>query len=177
MVVAKDDLDTVLGLLDLRAYLLDARGARTPLSAHLAPARFVPELAAIDQLLAWFARTGQRVAIAVDEYGGTAGIVTLRDAIGEIGGRSAEPPGEGWMEEAQGDWIGPGDADLTEAFERFGDAEPAAVSDTVAGAIMERLGRVARVGDEVRIGRHHLRVEAMTDTRIDRVRWRSEART
>ena len=54
---------------------------------------------------------------------------------------------------------------------------PAAVSDTVAGAIMERLGRVARVGDEVRIGRHHLRVEAMTDTRIDRVRWRSEART
>ena len=171
VVVAHGDLDAVQGLLDLRAYLLDARGSRTPVAAHLVPAGFVPELASIDQLLAWFARSGQRVAVAVDEYGGTAGIVTLRDAIGEIGGRPVEASEEGWTRSADGAWIGPGDADLAEAFERFGDAEPEAVSDTVAGAIMERLGRVAREGDEVRIGRHALRVTAMTGTRIDRVRW------
>ena len=174
VVVAQGDLDSVQGLLDLRSYLLDARGTRTPLVAHVAPARFVPELASIDQLLAWFARTGQCVAIAVDEYGGTAGIVTLRDAIGEIGGRAEEPAGDGWTQEAGGAWTGPGDADLTEAFERFGDPEPPAVSDTIAGAIMERLGRVARVGDEVTIGRHRLRVVSMTNTRIDRVRWQAE---
>lgn len=175
LVVAQGDLDTVQGLLDLRGYLLDARGARTPLSAHTTPARFVPELATIDQLIAWFARAGQRLAIVVDEYGGTAGIVTLRDAIGEIGGRSAEPAGDGWTQGADGSWIGPGDADLAEAFERFGDVEPEAVSDTIAGAIMERLGRVAREGDEVRIGRHRLRVLGVTGTRIDRVRWEAEA--
>lgn len=174
VVVASGDLDSVEGLLDLRSYLLDARGAHTPMRAHVMPARFVPELIAIDQLLVWFARTGQRVAIAVDEFGGTAGIVTLRDAIGEIGGRSAEPAGEGWVQRPDGSWTCPGDADLGEAFERFGEVEPDAVSDTVAGAIMARLGRVARVGDEVSIGRHRLRVESMTDARVDRVRWATE---
>ncbi|MGA1266441.1 MAG: hemolysin family protein [Phycisphaerales bacterium] len=177
LLVADPDLDHVVGWLDVRSFLLDARGTRTPMSEHLVPAGFVPELAAIDQLLDWFQRSGQRLAVVVDEFGGTAGLVTLRDAIGEIGGHEAEAPHEGWVEMADGAWIGPGDADLAEAFGRFGAAEPESISDTVAGAIMERLGRVAAEGDEVDLSGWTLGVLRMDGTRIDRVRWRRGGQT
>ncbi|MFM1830048.1 MAG: Magnesium and cobalt efflux protein CorC [Planctomycetota bacterium] len=177
LLVADPDLDHVVGWLDVRSFLLDARGTRTPMSEHLVPASFVPELAAIDQLLDWFQRSGQRLAVVVDEFGGTAGLVTLRDAIGEIGGHEAEAPHEGWVEMADGAWIGPGDADLAEAFGRFGAAEPESISDTVAGAIMERLGRVAAEGDEVDLSGWTLGVLRMDGTRIDRVRWRRGGQT
>lgn len=172
LVVADPDLDRVVGWLDVRKYLLDARGVRTPLADHMLPVGFVPELATIEHLLGWFARSGQRLAVAVDEFGGTAGLITLRDALGEIGGHEAEAPAEGWIEAPDGTWTGPGDADLSEAFERFGLREPESVSDTVAGAIMERLGRVARAGDEVAFDGAALRVLAVNGARIDRVEWR-----
>lgn len=171
LVVADPDLDRVVGWLDVRTYLLDARGNRTPLADHVSPVGFVPELATIEHLLGWFARSGQRLAVAVDEFGGTAGLVTLRDALGEIGGHEAEAPSEGWIETGRGQWTGPGDADLTEAFERFGLREPQSAADTVAGAIMERLGRVAREGDEVSLGEAALKVTRMIGARIDRVQW------
>jgi CBS domain containing-hemolysin-like protein len=111
------------------------------------------------------------VAVVVDEFGGTAGMVTLRDAVGEIGGREADAPSEAWVRQVGGGWTAPGDADLGEAFERLGETEPASGADTVAGAIMERLDRVARVGDEVQWGGWRVRVLAMSGTRIDRVQW------
>jgi len=171
LVVAEPDLDSVSGFLDVRSYLLDARGDRTPLNDHIQPAGFIPELATIGQLLGWFERSGQRVAVVVDEFGGTAGMVTLRDAVGEIGGREADAPSEAWVRQVGGGWTAPGDADLGEAFERLGEPEPASGADTVAGAIMERLDRVARVGDEVQWGGWRVRVLAMSGTRIDRVQW------
>lgn len=171
LVVADPDLDAVLGFLDVRSFLLDARGDRTPLKDHMQPAGFIPELATIGQLLAWFERSGQRVAMVVDEFGGTAGMVTLRDAVGEIGGREREGPSDAWVPQAGGGWMAPGDADLGEAFERLGAPEPPSEADTVAGAIMERLDRVARVGDEVRWGRWQVRVLAMSGARIERVAW------
>jgi CBS domain containing-hemolysin-like protein len=171
LVVAEPDLDSVSGFLDVRSYLLDARGDRTPLKDHIQPAGFIPELATIGQLLGWFERSGQRVAVVVDEFGGTAGMVTLRDAVGEIGGREADAPSEAWVRQVGGGWTAPGDADLGEAFERLGEPEPASGADTVAGAIMERLDRVARVGDEVQWGGWRVRVLAMSGTRIDRVQW------
>lgn len=174
LIVADPDLDRVIGWLDVRKYLLDARGVRTPLADHVLPVGFVPELATIEHLLGWFARSGQRLAVAVDEFGGTAGLVTLRDALGEIGGHEAEPPAEGWVDLGAGRWTGPGDADLTEAFERFGLREPDSVSDTVAGAIMERLGRVAREGDEIELGGVRVRVLRMIGARIDRLQWSME---
>lgn len=171
LVVAEPDLDSVAGFLDVRSYLLDARGDRTPLRDHMQSAGFIPELATIGQLLAWFERSGQRVAVVVDEFGGTAGMVTLRDAVGEIGGREREGPSDAWVPQAGGGWMAPGDADLSEAFERLKAPEPPSDADTVAGAIMERLDRVARVGDEVRWGQWQVRVLAMTGSRIDRVGW------
>ncbi len=171
LVVADPNLDGVIGFLDVRSFLLDPRGTNTDLQSHMSPAGFIPELASIAQLLAYFETSGQRFAVAVDEFGGTAGVVTLRDALGEIGGRDADAPADAWVKESTGEWVGPGDADVNEAMERLGERDPESAADTVAGAIMERLGRVAVVGDEVRFGNHLVRVLSMTGTRIDRVSW------
>jgi putative hemolysin len=171
LLVAEGDLDTVLGFLDVRAFLLDARGDRAPLRAHLTPAAFVPEVASVGQLLSWFATAGQRVAVAVDEFGGTAGVVSLRDALAEIAGREEEP-GDAWIERDPGVWDAPGDAGLVDTFERLGLGEPPSEADTVAGAVMERLGRVAAVGDVVQFADATVEVIAVSAARIDRVRWR-----
>jgi len=171
LVVADPDLDSVRGFLDVRSYLLDTRGAHTPLADHMQSAGFIPAVATIGKLLQWFERTSQRSAVVVDEFGGTAGLVTLRDAVGEIGGHDADAGADAWQQQPDGGWITPGDADLGETLERLGEQEPESAADTVAGAVMQKLGRVARVGDEARLGSRGVRVLAMTGTRIDRVQW------
>jgi putative hemolysin len=152
MVVADGDLDSVAGFLDVRSFLLDARGARAPLRDHVSPAGFVPEVATIDQLLAWFEQRRARIAVVVDEFGGTAGVVTLRDALGEIGGLDEDTEAQAWSREADGAWVGPGDEDLGAAFERLGLPEPSSDVVQVGGACVEVL--------------------AVRGARIDRVRWR-----
>jgi putative hemolysin len=172
-VVADPDLDEVKGFLDVRAYLLDARGVRAPLKDHLAPASFIPEVASVDQLLGWFATSGKRVAVVVDEFGGTAGVVTLRDAVAEVSGQPVDLSSSGWVSVEPGVWESAGDVDLHLAFEQLGLSEPASEADTVAGAIMERLGRVARPGDSVTLGGAVIEVLQATGARVDRVRWRT----
>lgn len=172
VVVAEGDLDAVTGILDVRSYLLDARGARAPMRDHVLPAGFVPEVASIDQLLAWFEQRQARIAVVVDEFGGTAGVVTLRDALGEIGGLDDEADADGWRREPDGSFVGAGDDDLGEVFERLGLAEPESTADTAAGAIMERLGRVALPGDVVTFGAATVEVVAIDGSRIATVRWR-----
>ena len=172
LVVADPDLDEVKGFLDVRAFLLDARGARAPLRDHVAPAAFIPEVASVDQLLRWFATSGKRAAVVVDEFGGTAGVVTLRDAVAEVSGQPADLTGDGWIAIGPGVWESAGDVDLHLAYEHLGLAEPASEADTVAGAIMERLGRVARPGDSVTLGDATIEVLQATGARVDRVRWR-----
>jgi putative hemolysin len=172
LVVADPDLDAVVGFLDARAYLLDARGDRAPMRDHVGPASFIPEVASVDQLLSWFASSGKRAAIVVDEFGGTAGVVTLLDAVAEVAGHPDDAPGQAWVQVEPGVWDGAGDENLHEAFERLELGEPPSEADTVAGAVMESLGRVAQPGDSVMLGGARVEVTRMTGARIDRVRWR-----
>ncbi|MSQ91008.1 MAG: DUF21 domain-containing protein [Phycisphaerales bacterium] len=78
--------DRVLGILDVRGFLLDPRGIATPIEAHLNLAVFVPEIASLEQLFELFRSQRSSLAIVVDEFGGTAGVVALEDAIEEIVG-------------------------------------------------------------------------------------------
>ena len=82
--VYEDDLDTIVGLLHVKRFLLDDDNA--PLDDMITPAGFVPEMATLDQLLDHFRRTRTDLAIVVDEYGGTAGVVALKDVVEEIVG-------------------------------------------------------------------------------------------
>ncbi len=78
--------DRIAGILDVRGYLLDARGVDAPVEAHMKPASFIPEIASLEQLFELFRVQRSSLAIVVDEFGGTAGIVALEDAIEEIVG-------------------------------------------------------------------------------------------
>ncbi len=170
LIAVDPDLDHIVGYLDARSFLLDPRGERTPLSAHIRPIGFVPELATVGQLLEWFQREGGRSAVVVDEFGGTAGVVSLRDAVGEITG---EVSGE-WADEpaptqvGPGWWRMPGDTDLARAVDRFHLALPESDSATLGGFIMERLNRIPQANDVLLIDGLEIVVESMEK---DRVLW------
>ncbi len=78
------DLDDIRGILHVKRYLLDPQSESSPVSAMLTPARFVPEVATLDRLLDDLQRNRMQSAIVVDEYGGTAGMVSIEDVVSEL---------------------------------------------------------------------------------------------
>ena len=149
-----DSLDTIVGVVyakDLLAYL--RTGDITPkLQDICRPAYFVPETKRADELLADLRRDQVHLAIAVDEYGGTAGVVTVEDLIEEIVGEIAD---EYDVEELEVERIAEDEAivdarmtidELNEFFETAIESDD---FDTVGGLIFTLLGRLATPGDEV----------------------------
>ena len=161
------DVDEVLGILQLKRYLLPA--SRPPRSECIEPPRFVPELASLEQLLEHFRRTGTKLAIAVDEYGGTAGIVALEDCVEEIVGDIAdvgEAVVDAPVEVASGVWRVSGEMSVARWSDIFGAREISARSSTVAGIVLQRLSRLARAGDKVEIANVRIEVERVDGARI-----------
>ena len=157
LIVADPDLDHIAGYLDVRNFLLDARGEKTPLASHIRKIGFVP-----------FEREGDRSAVVVDEFGGTAGVVSLRDAVGEISGEvSSEWTNEpGVTLDAQGWWRMPGDIDLALAAERMQVLMPESESATLGGFFMEHLNRVPQANDSLVVHGLEMIVESMERNRV-----------
>jgi len=168
------DNDDVIGFVHLRDVLIrpDGDGAVTigELARELRqlPAS-KPALAALSEMR----RAGDHFALVVDEYGGTAGIVTLEDLIEELVGEihdeyDAVPAAEG-LAQAEVDGL----LNLNDFAERTGVALPAGPYDTVGGYLMARLGRLAETADEVTTstpdGDWRLRVVAIEGRRVARV--------
>ena len=137
---------------------------------------YVPESLPAPQLLRLMKEQRIQLAVVIDEYGGTAGIVSLQDLIEElIGDVDDEEPDE---QPAPGTVVDPAVIDgltpILDAMEEygldFGDEDELDV-DTVGGYVFHRLGRVAVVGDEVTLpGGARLRVEDIDGLRVSRVR-------
>ncbi|TLM70283.1 hemolysin family protein [Pseudarthrobacter sp. NamB4] len=120
-------------------------------------------------------RLGQHIALVVDEFGGTDGIVTLEDLVEELIGEiydeydtGAEPEDRVTM--ANGTIDVDGGLILQEFASASGIALPEGHYETVAGFIIDRLGRLPRVGDQVEVDGHMLTVTAMDRLRISRIR-------
>ena len=133
----------------------------------------VPDSIRVDDLLKRFREQEQHVAILVDEFGGTSGMVTLRDVLEQLVGElheRMEPTEPDVVAMPDGSYLISGLLPIQEVNERFGLDLRDPYYETIAGFVLGRLGRIARVGDEVDAGPVRLRVEAMDGLRIARLR-------
>jgi putative hemolysin len=173
--VYSNSVDNVIGVLyakDLLRYLRDGR-TDVPLGKILRPAYFVPEAKKIDELLSELQVRKVHMAIVVDEYGGTAGIVTIEDLLEEIVGEiqdeyDAEEP---TIEEVADDqFLFDARVPLDEVDKLLGVELPADGGDTLGGFIYSELGKVPAVGDTIEYDTVTIEVLSVAGRRIKQVR-------
>ena len=173
--VFEGSVDNIVGVLyakDALARLL--AGEESPVRELMRSPLLIPETKLLDDLLAEFRALRVHMAIVLDEYGGTAGIVTIEDVLEEIVGEiedeydrfTASPVYQ--VSDTEAILDGRADSEtLTELFGyRFADAD----FDTVGGFVFDRLGKIPEAGDEVRVDGLLLTVVRMDGRRIARVR-------
>jgi CBS domain containing-hemolysin-like protein len=173
--VVGDSTDDVVGI----AYLKDmvawehehpASGEteRVAIEKVMRPATFVPESKPVDELLRQMQTQRIHVAVAIDEYGGTAGLVTIEDILEEIVGEIAD---EYDTERAPVEWLEPGSArviarlPVAELEEMFGVTIDAEDVETVGGLLAHGLGRVPIAGSEATVAGLHLTAENLAGRR------------
>ncbi|MBI1191131.1 MAG: DUF21 domain-containing protein [Tepidisphaera sp.] len=148
-------------------------GAKVPLAPLVEPALYVPERARLDQVLEQFRAAKADTGLCVNEAGEITGLIGLDDVIAELvsGAERASGAGEGVKRVMPGVWLVPGRLSVRDwaSFFGAGQEEINPRVSTVAGLILEKLGRVPRVGDEVLIRNVNLRVERMRGRVIEQV--------
>ena len=179
--VYDDTLDNVIGILYakdlLRAVVTDAEP--DDWATLIRPAAFIPATKTIDQQLRDFRSQRTHIAIVIDEYGGTAGLVTIEDVLEEIVGEIRdehdveEPPIE-----QEGDayfWVS-GRLSLADLSEALGYDFQREDLTTVGGLLYDSFGRVPRAGESVQIGGFKVVVERVRRRRIERVYFERQPR-
>jgi CBS domain containing-hemolysin-like protein len=174
--VVDEDVDDVVGFVHVKQAVAVPRQRRTrvPVSALQTEALRVPETMTLDTLLGELRGRGYQMAVVVDEYGGTSGIATLEDLVEEIVGEVADEHDRTRAGVVRGrDSITfPGILRPDELLEQAGVTVPEeGPYETVAGFVMNELGRLPKVGDEVPIDGGTLRVERLEGRRVDRIRY------
>jgi putative hemolysin len=176
--VYEDSIDEVVGILyakDLLPILKATSGPRPALRSLLRTPVFVPESMTIDDLLHEFQRRKVHIAIVLDEYGGTAGLLTIEDLLEEIVGEiqdeyDTEEPMIVRLSEDEARVDGRADVDdLAEIFDIELVLEDEDEYDTVGGLVYHRIGGVPSPGDVVEVGGLTLTVETIDGRRVGKV--------
>jgi putative hemolysin len=183
--VFEGSIDNVVGIVlakDLIPYLAEGsphRHGGFAVGALLREPYFVPETKPVDDILAEFRRSSVHLAIVIDEFGGTSGLVTMEDLLEEIVGEISD---EHDVEEPEfavtpeGDFLIDGGALIADVNDRFGLDLPESDFDTIGGYVFGSVGRVPVPGDRVdglgEGGLGYLEVVAAEERRVTRVRLR-----
>jgi putative hemolysin len=160
--------DQIVGIVDMKQFLLDPSRRYTE---TLIPPSFVPETMPAMELLRGFLSHPQGLAIVVDEFGGTEGIVTLGDIIEEILSDAA-PLGDAelYIEPLEeGHFLVSGNARLDDLTEHLGLELAADGIDTIGGYIFNRLGYLPNVGARLEIPRLAITIRRVSHKRIEEV--------
>ncbi|MGY1777011.1 hemolysin family protein [Geodermatophilus sp. SYSU D00804] len=155
-VVADGGVDDVVGMVHVKHALAVARDRRadTPVSAVMLPPLFVPTSRRLDDLLGDLRRGGLQMAVVVDEYGGTDGVVTVEDLVEEIVGdltdEHDQETGDDVVDRGDGTWSVSGLLRPDEVAAATGLAVPADRHwETLGGLVLHVLGRIPEVGDRI----------------------------
>ena len=171
--VYEENLDHIVGVLLARdVWRAQRDGSARMVTAIAREPDFVPDTNSVAQLLRHMQREQTHIAIVIDEFGGTAGIVTIEDLVEEIVGEIEDELDEARPELQRlesGEIMLAGRTPIYELNEHYGLQLPEKDYTTVAGYVLGQLGRMARVGDEVSVDGGCLRVLDVTGRRVDRL--------
>jgi magnesium and cobalt exporter, CNNM family len=175
--VYKDSLDNIAGFVFIKdLVLLDASDEGRPIAELARHAVVVPETKRVPDLLQQFQRQQTQCAIVVDEYGGTAGLVTIEDLLEEIVGEirdEYDEETEAVVDEAHGRFVFSGKVDIDEVVQRLNVPIERAGFETVGGYLMSHLGRVPAVGERFDVDGLTVEVLEAERRRVTKVRiWR-----
>lgn len=176
--VYEDDSDNIIGILNIKDYLIQARELgfdNVDIRSILRTPYFVPETKNIDSLFFELQKTKQQIAVLIDEYGGFCGIVTMEDIIEEVMGEIDDEYDE---EEQELTKIGEdlymieGSMDLNDINEELGTNLESEDSETIGGLIIDMFGEIPDeddIGKEIFIDNVVFTINSVKDRRIEKV--------
>jgi len=170
--VYRENRDTIAGVLYAKDYLSTSRGSkRVALRDIYRPATFVPETKKISQLLLEFQRGRLHQAIAVDEYGGVAGLVTMEDIIeelvGEIRDEYDKVETDNIVKTGTREYLVKGMTDIDDVNRELGlKLEKTEGVETMSGMVVDHLGALPRVGKKVQFADVSIRVKEVDKMRV-----------
>jgi putative hemolysin len=176
--VYEGDLDHVIGFVHIKdLFRQQYLGWSIELRKLLHPALFVPETMPLDRLLELFQEKHNQLAIVLNEYGGTEGMVTLEDVVEEIVGEMRDEhrrhEEQKFVERGENSWLVDGTLSVADLIDRLDvtvdNSWEGRGFSTVAGLILDRLGHIPTIGDKTNWDGLHLEVVDMDGQRIDRV--------
>ena len=170
LIVYRDDIDNIIGYL----HSFDLFSQPKSIKQILKPISFVPTVISGKELLEKFTKQAGNLAVVTDEYGGTAGIITLEDVIEEIFGEiEDEHDKENWLEEKINDaeYVFSARIDIDYLNETFKlSLEESEDYDTLAGLVIYHIESIPAQGDSVQLDKYRLVVEEVSDRKIETVR-------
>jgi CBS domain containing-hemolysin-like protein len=169
--VIEEDIDHIIGIFNVRDVFHAGTDPATSaeLRALLRQPIYVPETMTAEALIREFRRTRQQLAIVVDEYGGTSGLVTVDDVVGAIVGEVADEytqQGASIQPLPGGRYRVDPRMPVAEFAEHFGVQIDPGSAATIGGLVIEKLRRIPALGDNVDIGPLELRVDEMNGPRL-----------
>ncbi len=173
--VYKNDIDHVIGMVDSRElipYHLGHKKARN-INRFIQEIKFFPASRDLHDLLNDFLAGGIQIAVVVDEYGGTAGVVTLNKLLSELMGRDMtkweDYASHGIRKIDESTSVISGELQIDDFNTTFGEALESQNADTIGGYIIEKLSYIPKRGDILRIGAYVLRIRYIRKNKIETV--------
>lgn len=170
------DIDHIVGMIYARQFLLArSAGGQIELKKLIRQVRYVPEIGRVDQLLAEMRRGHTHLAIAVDEFGGTAGLLTIKDVVEQFLGdvdvetSNADDPDQIVQPLGPGRWRVGGALSVHDWVQALGPTRIPPRVVTLGGLAAALLGRIPRPGDRTSLGNLLIEVEAMDKARVSSV--------
>lgn len=174
--VYEESIDNIIGILyvkDLFTMIKNNAEWEVSLRNIIRPAHFVPEYKKIDELFKEMQKSKTHIAVIIDEYGGTAGIITIEDLLEEIVGNIFDEYDDVVLDYEKIDdntYIISGMLDIGDVNDILDSSIPEEEFDTISGMLLSHSGRMPEVGYELTIDNIYFRIEEVDDKRISKIR-------